>query len=191
MLSFDLRSLETKAAQVDGFVQPDDPVWEEGDNRPSESIRVTGRLSAAGDGRFYFTGRMEGRFELPCRRCLEPVNVEVSEDVHFLLAELGAEEADDPEVFLFDPNARLLDLRAAVRETWLLTAPAYVQCTDDCKGLCATCGINFDLALTGCAGLGPRYFHPSDLEQARAYFDRYTRRARAPADDVLRDAIAA
>jgi glutamate--cysteine ligase len=49
----------------------------------------------------------------------------------------------------------------------------------------------FDLALTGCAGLGPRYFHPSDLEQARAYFDRYTRRARAPADDVLRDAIAA
>jgi glutamate--cysteine ligase len=49
----------------------------------------------------------------------------------------------------------------------------------------------FELALTGCAGLGPRYFHPSDLEQARAYFDRYTRRARAPADDVLQDALAA
>ena len=89
MLSFDLRALETKAVQVDGSVQPDDPIWVEGDNRPSEPIRVTGRLSTAGEGRFYFTGRMEGRFELPCRRCLEPVNVEVSEDVHFLLAELG------------------------------------------------------------------------------------------------------
>jgi glutamate--cysteine ligase len=49
----------------------------------------------------------------------------------------------------------------------------------------------FELALSGCAGLGPRYFHPSDLEQARAFFDRYTRRARSPADDVVRDAIAA
>jgi len=49
----------------------------------------------------------------------------------------------------------------------------------------------FELALSGCAGLGPRYFHPSDLEQARAYFDHYTRRARAPADDVLQDALAA
>jgi uncharacterized protein len=150
MLSFDLRSLETKAVQVDGAVQPDDPIWEEGDNRPTDPIRVTGRLSSAGDGRFYFTGRMEGRFELPCRRCLEPVNVEVREEIHFLLAELGAEEADDPEVFLFDPNARLLDLRAAVRETWLLTAPAYVQCKDDCKGLCATCGTNLNESTCNC-----------------------------------------
>jgi len=150
MLSFDLRSLETKAVQVDGSVEPDDPIWEEGDNRPTDPIWVTGRLSSAGDGRFYFTGRMVGRFELPCRRCLEPVNVEVSEDVHFLLAEIGAEEADDPEVFLFDPNARLLDLRAAVRETWLLTAPAYVQCTDDCKGLCATCGTNLNESTCSC-----------------------------------------
>ncbi len=49
----------------------------------------------------------------------------------------------------------------------------------------------FEIALSGCAGLGSRYFHPSDLEQARAYFDRYTRCSRAPADDVLQDAIAA
>ena len=49
----------------------------------------------------------------------------------------------------------------------------------------------FELALSGCAGLGSHYFHPSDIEQARAYFDRYTRRSRAPADDVVQDAIAA
>jgi glutamate--cysteine ligase len=49
----------------------------------------------------------------------------------------------------------------------------------------------YELALAGCVGLGPAYFHHSDLEQARAYFDRYTRRGRAPADEVLRNAIAA
>ncbi|HEU5303728.1 MAG TPA: hypothetical protein VFU40_03705, partial [Gemmatimonadales bacterium] len=54
-----------------------------------------------------------------------------------------------------------------------------------------TAGDLFELALSGCAGLGPHYFHPSDLEQARAFFERYTRRGRSPADDAARDAIAA
>jgi len=49
----------------------------------------------------------------------------------------------------------------------------------------------FDLALTGCRGLGSGYFHPSDLEQAVGFFDRFTRRGRAPADEVVESAIAA
>jgi glutamate--cysteine ligase len=49
----------------------------------------------------------------------------------------------------------------------------------------------FELALAGCRGLGSDYFHPSDLEQAIAFFDRYTRRGRAPADEVVESAIAA
>jgi glutamate--cysteine ligase len=54
-----------------------------------------------------------------------------------------------------------------------------------------TAGDLFQLALSGCRGLGPGYFHPSDLEQAAAFFERYTRRGRAPADDVVESAIAA
>jgi len=42
-----------------------------------------------------------------------------------------------------------------------------------------------DLALRGCADLGPGYFHPADLDQARAFFDCYTRRGRSPADDAV------
>ncbi|MFL5488595.1 MAG: YceD family protein [Gemmatimonadaceae bacterium] len=135
---------------VDGALQPDDPIWEEADVRPSEPIRVTGRLSSAGEGRFYFTGRIEGQVELPCRLCLENVEVEVDEEVHFLLAEIGADEAEDPDVFLYDPNSRMLDLRGAVRETWLLTAPAFVQCREDCKGLCPTCGTNLNESTCSC-----------------------------------------
>src|SRR3954464_11554664 len=150
MLSFDIRSLETKAAHVDGTLAPDDPVWEEGDLRPTEPIGVTGRLSSAGEGRFYFTGRIEGRTELPCRLCRGPVYFDLDEDFHLLLAEIGADEADDPDVFLYDPAERMLDLRPAVRENWLLTVPGYVQCSEDCKGLCATCGINLNESTCGC-----------------------------------------
>jgi DUF177 domain-containing protein len=151
MLSFDLRSLETKAVHVDGALAPDDDVWQEGDVHPDEPIHLTGRLSSAGDGRFYFSGRIEGRLIMPCRLCLEDVDVEVDEEVHFLLAENGADEADDPDVFLYDPGERNIDLRPAVRETWLLTAPAFVQCSEDCKGLCVTCGTNLNESTCNCS----------------------------------------
>jgi glutamate--cysteine ligase len=49
----------------------------------------------------------------------------------------------------------------------------------------------FELAFAGCRRLGSSYIHPSDLEQAIAFFDRYTRHSRAPADEVVESAIAA
>jgi glutamate--cysteine ligase len=48
-----------------------------------------------------------------------------------------------------------------------------------------------DVALRGCERLGPAYFHPADVEQARAFFDRYTRRGLSPADDAHGAEIAA
>ncbi len=150
MLSFDIRSLESQAAHVDGTVSPDDPVWEAGDMRPATPIHVEGRLSAAGPGRFYFSGRMRGTSEMPCRRCLEDVRVDVAEDEHFIFSAAGEEETDDPDVFPFDPQAHQLDMRPAVREAWLLAAPAFVQCREDCKGLCPTCGTDWNVADCDC-----------------------------------------
>ena len=49
----------------------------------------------------------------------------------------------------------------------------------------------FELAFAGCRSLGSGYFHPSDLEEAISFFDRYTRCGRAPADEVIENAIAA
>jgi glutamate--cysteine ligase len=58
-------------------------------------------------------------------------------------------------------------------------------------GLASTAIDLAQIALEGCAGLGPGYFHPSDLEQARAFFDQYTRRGRCPADDLDSAEVAA
>lgn len=46
----------------------------------------------------------------------------------------------------------------------------------------------FELALHGAAALGPDVVGPAELEEARAYFDRYTRRGLAPADELVRAA---
>src|SRR6185503_13752549 len=102
MLSFDIRSLETHAAIVDTELPADDPIWEEGDPRPTGSVHVTGRLSSAGAGRFYWHGKIEGDVALECSRCLEDATAHVSDETHLIFAETGNEEADDPDVYVLD-----------------------------------------------------------------------------------------
>jgi len=151
MLSFDLRSLEEQAAAVDGVLAADDPVWMEGDPRPAGPIRVTGRLSRAGDGRFYLSGRVEGTAVGECRRCLTDVSTPVSFDAHLIFAEEGLDDEDDPsDAYPFDPGERSLDLRPAVREEWLLAAPAFPLCREDCKGLCPRCGADLNEGPCNC-----------------------------------------
>jgi uncharacterized protein len=150
MLSFDIRSLESEAAHVDGQLSPDDPVWQPGDALPSKPIIVEGRLSAAGASRFYFSGSISGESLIPCRRCLTEVGALVEEGAHFIFSSEGEDSSDDPDVYPFDPNAMSLDLRPAVREQWLLSVPGFVLCREDCKGICATCGTDLNTSTCDC-----------------------------------------
>jgi uncharacterized protein len=149
MLSFDIRSLRERAASVNADIAPDDPVWQPEDPRPSGPVHVTGRLSAAGPGRFYWHGRIKGKVALGCRRCLSETTADVTDEVHLIFAETG--DPDDPDVYSIDSGARELDLRPAVREQWLLDAPAYALCRPDCKGLCPTCGTDLNTGDCECA----------------------------------------
>jgi uncharacterized protein len=151
MLSFDLRTLDAHAIQVAGVLPADDAVWVEGDPRPAAGVRVTGRLSTAGAGRYYFRGTLAGDVDAECRRCLTPVRAVVEDEMHVVFADAGDSEVDDdPDVFRLDPRAQELDLRPAIREQWLLSAPAFVECRADCKGLCPSCGVDRNTTACTC-----------------------------------------
>ncbi|MGQ0639472.1 MAG: YceD family protein [Gemmatimonadaceae bacterium] len=158
MLSFDLRALEAKAVQVAGQLSARDPVWGEDDLRPADAVHVTGRLSTAGSGRFYFSGHMSGHVDAQCRRCLAPTAVDVHEALHLLFAEEGVPEADEPDVYPIPARANTLDLRLAIREQWVLAAPAFALCREDCKGLCPRCGADLNAGPCSCEGaVDPRW----------------------------------
>jgi uncharacterized protein len=141
MLYFDIRSLEAGAESVDGILEVGDSVWQESDARPvNPGVHVVGRLSSAGAGRFYFSGRFEGAAVAECRRCLCEVTVSVSDDVHLLFAESEVDEADEDDVVPIPAGDRDLDLRPAVREEWLMAVPAFALCREDCQGFCPSCG---------------------------------------------------
>ena len=146
MLSFDIRTLSQGAVQVEGDLHADDSVWLEHDIRPVGNVHVTGRLSGAGSGRYYFSGAFTGTAAGECRRCLTPVESAVSGDAHFLFADADDENADEPDVFPIGELGTMLDLRPALREQWLLEAPALPLCRPECLGLCPTCGVDLNTA---------------------------------------------
>jgi len=151
MLSFDIRSLESHAVVVDDDLSADDPVWERADVKPEGSVHVSGRLSPAGAGRFYWHGRITGDVVLDCSRCLSEARAHVEDEAHVIFAEVGSEETDDPDVIPLDPKAQEIDLRPAIREEWLLVAPTFALCREDCKGLCPKCGADLNAGPHTCA----------------------------------------
>ena len=168
MLSFDLRDLDVHAARVDGVLASDDAVWLESDQRPTDGVHVTGRLSVAGSSRFYFSGRLEGSSRDACRRCLVDVESPVAEDVHLLFAESEGEDTDDSDVYVIEARDHELDLRPAIREQWLLAVPSLVVCRDDCKGLCPKCGADLNLGACSCAPTqDPRWDALRSLDESK------------------------
>lgn len=86
-------------------------------------------------------GRLKGNIPLECVRCLVPVQQSVtskfSELYHFPPEKAPADGLVIPE----DMN---LDFSPVVREDMLLSVPIHVLCKPDCKGLCPTCGQNWN-----------------------------------------------
>lgn len=145
MLSFEVRSLAINAVKVEGELASDDEVWLPEDVRPDAPIQVTGRVSAAGNDRFYFSGHMSGSTTLDCRRCLTPVAVAVADDVTAIFSDGSTEEDEgDPDIFPLADGGKRVDLRPAIREQWVLNVPVFAECRPDCKGICPTCGTDLN-----------------------------------------------
>ena len=146
MLSFSIRALDEGAVLVSADLRLDDEVWLENDIRPTTGVQVSGRLSGAGSGRYYFSGAFTGVAAGECRRCLVPVETPVRGDAHYLFADADDENslADEPDIYPLSDMGTMLDLRPAIREQWLLEASDLPLCRPDCKGLCPTCGADLN-----------------------------------------------
>lgn len=148
MLVVDLRRLgRERRFRLDGTISREAGVWQAEDARPESGL--VARLDVqdvAGD--VLVQGTMEGALEVACRRCLEPVRVEIQEPLA-LLYRHGAEPGEE-DSYPLPERGREIDLEPALREHWLLSAPAYVLCRDDCRGLCPRCGKNLNEGACEC-----------------------------------------
>ena len=111
------------------------------------------------DGEAYrASGRVSTTLELECGRCLEPFTVPVDsafelryvpEPVAHVDGEAEREVAeDDLATSYYKEDA--IDLGELMHEQFVLALPMKPLCSEACKGLCAQCGTNLNLATCDC-----------------------------------------
>ena len=93
-------------------------------------------------------GKLEGRMEVSCARCLEPVEIAVSRAFDLLYRPMESETHAD-EVAIHEADTEIgyysgdgMELEDSLREQILLAVPIKSLCRPDCKGLCPVCGGN-------------------------------------------------
>ncbi|HEV2136543.1 MAG TPA: DUF177 domain-containing protein [Terracidiphilus sp.] len=93
-------------------------------------------------------GKFAGRLQVPCARCVEPVQVPLAADFDLIFRPIGA-DAGAPERSITAPETEIgyyqkdsLLLEDVLREQVLLSLPVRTLCKPDCKGLCPRCGAN-------------------------------------------------
>jgi len=138
------------AVETRGELAQDDAAFAETGLTLKQPVSVTGRLQAIGDGRFYWQGKVRTVVQGECRRCLTPVDSPVALDVGALFAQ-DPEALEDPDAYAVAPDATEVDVTPAVREELVLAAPRFVECREDCKGLCPQCGKDLNAGPCGCA----------------------------------------
>ena len=116
------------------------------------------------DGAHAFAkGKFTGKVTVACSRCVQPVELPIDENllVTFMpKSELpedttGPEDEDGVEVAdgqldVFPYDGEHIDLEPLFREQFVLAIPYAPLCKDDCKGLCAQCGIDKNTSTCSC-----------------------------------------
>ena len=93
-------------------------------------------------------GKFAGTFQVPCARCVEPVDVPLAGEFDLIFRPLGADTgasersitAPETEIGYYQGDSLLLE--DVLREQVLLSLPVRTLCKPDCKGLCPRCGQN-------------------------------------------------
>lgn len=155
MLLIDLRRLEQAPAEVRGEISGDDPMWSGADFELAGPVVVRARADGTPTRGVRVRGSLSGRIRSQCRRCLEPLELEVAEDFDLYFDPETSVTDEDITLHTLDPRAEELDLRAPLGERFVLVAPDFPVCRESCLGLCPRCGVNWNETECDCSAAEP------------------------------------
>lgn len=159
MLVISLARLEREGTfEFRADISPEDPAWEGTELRFSSPLRASGEARWVPSGEVLVRLSLRGELSCRCRRCLEPVQVPVSEELELLYVppdEAQEPDEEDEEVRVLDPGATEIDLVSAIREEMILARSPWVLCDPGCRGLCPRCGIDLNEETCQCTAKEP------------------------------------
>ncbi len=108
---------------------------------------ITGEVSKRGSVmEIDFT--IKGEIEYACARCLDPVSQIFEKEVHKTVIRTAPTDSEDEDWYLSEDH--LLNLDQVVVDEIVMDLPYQVVCSNECKGLCANCGVNLNHETCSC-----------------------------------------
>lgn len=98
------------------------------------------------------TGHVNTSLSIICDRCLQGMTLDIEGDLDIALVNESSVsgQEDDGLSITIQANDTMVDLSAPLRESIYLEMPVKRLCRTDCKGLCPTCGINYNNDTCSC-----------------------------------------
>ena len=98
-----------------------------------------------------------------CARCLKEIEVDVDFDIDELLSKNEEGVDTDGDLILFDGHE--IDISGIVADRFLMNISGRYLCSEDCKGLCPTCGHDLNESDCGCNNeyVDPRWQALADI----------------------------
>lgn len=93
-------------------------------------LHIVGTLDLLDDDKFRIKFDLTGKINFPCSRCLDPIESDV--DYNF------NEVIDDQEF------VNSINIDEYINDCLFINEPYQILCSEECLGLCPTCGVNLN-----------------------------------------------
>jgi uncharacterized protein len=155
MLRVDVRELRRGPVDTVGAIPATDTLFAGLGLSLAEPLQVTGVLESTGRGDYFWRGRLAGRANVTCRRCLRELVAPIEVPVEALFTS-DPDLGDDPSAYPLPEPVAQVDVTGAIREELALAFSTYPLCREDCAGLCPRCGADLNQGPCGCQGSASR-----------------------------------
>ena len=112
----------------------------------TQPVQAEGRVTNHA-GALVLEGTIRSVLDLACDRCGKEFSREKVVELDSLVAH-ELEDDDNDEIILLEGTA--LDLDEVVTTAYILAMDTRTLCSDDCKGLCAKCGVDLNVETCRC-----------------------------------------
>ncbi len=104
----------------------------------------------------YLKARYDGKLQMDCTSCLERFPMPLRDDFGVLLTTRAPEDVSEADTDELDGEVELIredfiDIKRHVIDTVQLNIPMAGRCSDGCKGICPTCGVDLNRTTCTCS----------------------------------------
>jgi len=150
-MNLDLRQFESFPAEFSAEIEASSMEYEIAGVEFRDFMTVKIDIQKVKD-EYYCHGRAAVPVEEECSRCLNPFDAELSGNFSFIIrtSEGKNPAADEEDILYTKGNEPVVELNDIIRETLLLSLPLKPLCSEECRGLCPSCGVNLNEETCDC-----------------------------------------